>query len=93
MITVCSTDKGRMDMQIIISHGIGIHTITCNLLTYALFGLNGLLTVIGLLTVLKWIFIGGRKKKPKEPKQSSLERDVKRFDRDMQDLKRYINQK
>lgn len=60
---------------------------------YAIFEIICLLTIIGFFTVLKWIFIGNRKKKPKEPKETNLERNVKRIEKDMQEIKRQINQK
>ncbi len=59
---------------------------------YALFAAFCLFAVIGFLTTLKWILFGGKKKK-RDTKPSSLERDVKRIDKSVQEINRYINQK
>jgi len=72
--------------------GLFFDTTAGGILAYAIFGAVCLFAVIGLLTTLKWIFFGGRKKK-KDTRPSSLERDVKRIDKSVQEMNRYINQK
>lgn len=72
--------------------GLFFNTTGGGVLAYCIFGAICFFAVIGFLTVLKWLFIGN-KKKPKEPKADNLELNVKRIERDMQELKRQINQK
>lgn len=72
--------------------GLFFDTTTGGVLAYAIFSAFCLFAVIGLLTTLKWMLFGGKKKK-KDTKPSSLERDVKRIDKSVQEMNRYINQK
>ncbi len=72
--------------------GLFFDTTKGGILAYAIFGAFCFFAVIGLLTTVKWILFGGKKKK-KDTRPSSLERDVKKIDRSVEEIKRYIDQK
>ena len=74
--------------------GFGLHTIFGSILAYIILCLICLFAIVGFFTVLKWIFFG-KKKPPKQRKapKSRLERSVDDIDRNLEELKKYIDEK
>lgn len=77
-----------------IYYGYGYHTILGSILSYIILSLICLFAIVGFFTILKWIFFG-KKKPPKEKKypKSRLERSIDDIDRNMEELKKYIDEK